>query len=303
MAMGMVKRSNAPRAYGVRVGLVAGLFAIGQALLSAAAAHGSEAAVRSMQQALNTLTSGGIADPTLLIGPLVPMLLTTYLSMLGIGLLCVWFAAQAGRMAATAQGRRAGGAAAGMWTWLISSAIWIAASIILTVITNSDGTLTGVFTGTYTSRLLPQELVLLVGQEIIAALLCLGFCALAGAQGARNVALVAPDPFPVAAPALAGYPPPGWRPYAPYPAPGYPPTWPPQYPPYPPQTQAGYPAYPGYPAGWPPPPPSGPQTMAQPQTAPVYPPPPSFYMPQPAPTPASEPPASATTPPTPPPAE
>lgn len=297
MAPSMVKRPNAPRAYGMRVGLVSGLFSIGQVLLSVGAAHGSEAAVRSMQQAVNTLASGGIADPTLLIGPLVPMLLTTYISMLGIGLLCVWFAAQAGRMAATAQGRRAGGAVAGMWVWLVSSAIWIVASIIATTITGSDGTLSGVFTGTYTRALLLQELALLVSQELIAALICLGFCALAGSQGARTAELVAPDPFPVAAPALAGYPPPGWYPYAPYPMPGYP-LPPPR------QPQAGYP---GYPAGWPPPP--GPQAPAQPWMAPAYPPPPSFYTPPPAGTPATtgtiptETPASEATPPTEPPVE
>lgn len=243
----MEKERNAPRAYGVWVGLVSGLFAIGQVFISVASAHGAEGAVRSMQQAIDTLLSGGIADPTLLIGPLVPMLVATYLSMLLAGLLCVWFAAQAGRMAAIAQGRRSGGAAAGMWVWLVSSAVWIVASIIATLITNSDGTLSGVFAGTYTPARLGQELLLLLGQELLAALFCLGFCALAGAQGARNATLVAPDPFPPATPALEGYPQPGGYPFSPYQAPGYPPAsapWPypgypmppaPTRPPYPPQ--------------------------------------------------------------------
>jgi hypothetical protein len=271
----METERNAPRIYGVRVGLVSGLFALGQVLLSVAAAHGAEAAVRSMQKAIDMLLSGGIADPTLLIGPLVPMLVATYLAMLLAGLLCVWFAAQAGRMAAIAQGRRAGGARAGMWVWLVSSVIWIVASIIATLITNSDGTLSGVFAGTYTPARLGQELLLLLGQELLAALFCLGFCALAGAQGARSASLVAPNPFPAAAPpALAGYPSPGVYPYAPY-----------QYPRYPPPT---YPqASPGYPAGWtsptPQPGPGAPTSGPQ-----AYPPQPGFYQPPRADAPPSE---------------
>ena len=268
----MEKERNAPRVYGVWVGLVSGLFAIGQALISVAAAHGAEGAVRSMQQAIDTLLSGGIADPTLLIGPLVPMLVATYLAMLLAGLLCVWFAAQAGRMAAIAQGRRAGGAAAGMWVWLVSSAVWIVASIIATLITNSDGTLSGVFAGTYTPARLGQELLLLVGQELLAALFCLGFCALAGAQGARNAILVAPDPFPSATTSAGGLSSPGAYPNMPYQNPNYPPPTFPQ-------------AYPGSPAGWPTPQPGPSAPTPGPQ---AYPPQPGFYQPQRADAPTGE---------------
>lgn len=269
----MEKERNAPRVYGVWVGLVSGLFAIGQVLISVASAHGAEGGVRAMQQAIDTLRSGGIADPTLLIGPLIPMLVATYLSMLLAGLLCVWFAAQAGRMAAIAQGRRAGGAAAGMWVWLVSSAIWIVASIIATLITNSDGTLSGVFAGTYTPARLGLELLLLLAQEVVAALICLGFCALAGAQGARNAILVASTPFPVAPPAMVGYPSPGAYPYAPYQTPGYPPMYPP--------------AYPGSPAGWSSPTPTNGERAATPGTQ-AYPPQPGYYSPQRTDAPAGE---------------
>jgi hypothetical protein len=140
---------------------------------------------------------------------------------------------------------------------------------------------------------LPQELIFLLLQEIVAALVCLGFCALTGAQGARN-APVARDQTPLAPwPGLPGYPQPGaygYGPYgyAPYHAPGYP-----VYPPQPGQPYGSYPAYPGYPPmGWGvapnATPPSGqpiqspptPPTPA-PMSAPIpYPPPPSHYVPQ-----------------------
>ncbi len=294
---------DAPRVYGLRVGLVSGLFSIAQVAISAAAAHGSEAQLRAIQRALAILSSGGIADPTVLITPLIPMLVVTYISMLAIGLLTLWFAAQAGRLAAIEQGRHAGGATAGMWVWLVSTLVWLAAAVVATVATNSDGTISGVFTGTFTRSLLPQELLFLLLQEVLVALVSLGFCAMAGARGARYAPMIAPESLPTAMTAPVGFPPPGAYPYAPYPPypmrpmPGYPPypAYPPQqgYPPQPAQQPyPGYPGYPGYPAGsWGPPPPQMPPTpqpapqppasQMQRMTSPLpYPPPPSFYVPQ-----------------------
>lgn len=302
-----MSEQDAPRVYGVRVGLVSGLFSIGQVALSAAAAHGSEASLRAIQQTFDTLVSGGLADPTVIAPALLPMLLSTYLAMLVVGLVTVWFANQAGRLAAIAQGRHAGGAAAGMWVWLVSSGIWLLASIIVTAITGSDGTLSGVFFGDFSRNNLSQELVFLLLQEIVAALVCLGFCAMAGAHGARNAPIDSstapltlgmpqtPRPMP--------YPPMGAYPYGPYPMPGYP-AYPPQpgqqpYAGYPPAypTYPAYPTHPGYPpAGWAPAPgapqsggttpppaqPPAPPTNTTPHiAAPVpYPPPPSYYVPQ-----------------------
>lgn len=284
---------SASQVYGVRVGLVSGLFSIGQVALSAAAAHGSEADLRAIQRAFSILSSGGIADPTVLITPLVPMLATTYLSLLAIGLLTLWFAAQAGRLAATAEGRHVGGASAGMWVWLVSTLIWLAASVVTTVGTHTDGTISGIFAGTFNADFLPQELIFLLLQEVFAALISLGFCALAGAYGARHARLVAPVTPPMAPGRPLGYPPQGAYPYAYYPYPGSPayPPRPGQYPGvYPPQQP--YPGYPAYPADGQSsvgalPPPS--QSPLPPAGAPQsfgslpYPPPPSFYMPQQAP--------------------
>lgn len=276
---------NAPRVYGVRVGLVSGLFAIGQVALSVAAAHGSEAPLRSIQQAFDILAGGGLVDPTVVAPALLPMLLTAYLTMLLGGLLTLWFASRAGRLAAIAQGRHAGGAAAGMWVWLTTTCVWLLASIVATVIFNSDGTLSGVFFGTFNGDHLAPELVFLLLQEVVAALVCLGFCALTGAQGARNAPV---PPTPMAYPPHGAYP--GAYPSTPYPAyptAGYPsytpyPTYPAAYPPQPGQPTApysAYPAYPGYPAYAPP---AQPAQPAQPASAAplIYPPPPSHYVPQ-----------------------
>ncbi len=283
---------NAPRIYGVGVGLVSGLFAIMQVALSVAAARGAEAPLRAIQQAFAILAAGSIADPTTLIPALIPMLLTTYLSMLGIGALTVWFAWRAGRLAAMAQGLRAGGASAGMWVWLTSTLMWLLASVAAIVITHSDGTISGVFFGTFSDQYLPQQLIFLLFQEVIAALIGLGFCALAGANGARNAPVFAPEAARMPAPGSMGYLPQGAYPYTPYGLPGYP-----VYPPRP--GQQPYPGYPGYPpSGWgaapgapypggvmapplaPHAPPS-PQFTAPQAAAPMpYPPPPSFYVPQ-----------------------
>lgn len=273
---------NAPRAYGLRVGLLSGLFSILQVGLSTAGAHGSEASLRSIQQAFAMIASGGVVDPFILIPALAPMLLVTYLSMAGAGLLTIWFAARAARLAALAQGRRAGGASAGMWTWLVGTGIWLIVSLIAATVTHSDGTLTGVFTGTFSDTHLPQQLILLLIQELIAALICLGFCALAGSLSARHVELVAPEPTPppMRYPPM-GFPPPGAYPvypaypYASYPAPGY-------------MSYGGYPQQSGYPGGWASQAPTGgysyppqqPTPAMQPMPA-SYPPPPTFYVPQP----------------------
>jgi hypothetical protein len=291
----MSEQRDAPRVYGMRIGLVSGLFAIAQVLVSVAAARGSEASLLAVQRTFAVLTGGGLADPTTIAPALIPMLITTYLSLLVVGLLTVWFASRAGRLAAIAQGRHAGGASAGMWVWLTTTGIWLLASIVATVITNSDGTISGVFFGTFSSAYLPQQLIFLLLQEVVAALVCLGFCAIAGAYGARNAPVSAVAQAPLRAPAwypyapYPPYPPQGAYPYAPYPTPGAPvspaPSAHPGQQPYP-----GYPGYPptgwgttpgtSYPGGMMTPPQQGPR--APQATAPMpYPPPPSFYVPQP----------------------
>ena len=269
-----MNEQSAPRAYGVRVGLVAALFSIGQALLLYASALGGYAAIHAIQQAINVInTSGPVVDVTLLLPGLIPTVLVAYGSMLAAGLITAWLAWHAGRMAAIRVGRRAGGAQAGMWVWLISSAVWIVASIVVVAITHMDGTISGIFTGTGKPEFMGQQIVFLVAQEILAALIGLGVCAFAGSRGAAGAELV--EPAPASMPAgMAPYP------FAVYPAPwgmmpppGYQPGYRPGLPPGAPPP-AGYPPYPG--AVYPP------QPAWTPQPG-MYPPPPSHYLPQPAP--------------------
>ncbi len=276
-----MKEQNASRTYGVRVGLIAALFSIAQALVLYGAAQGGYAAIRSVQQAINVVnTSGPVVDFTLLLPGLIPVLLVAYGSMLVAGVVTAWLAWHAGRMAAIRMGRHAGGAQAGMWVWLISSLTWIVASVIVVAITHMDGTISGILAGTGKPEFTGQEIAFLVAQEVIAALIGLGVCAFAGSRGAAGATLVEPAPMPAV---MAPYP------FAVYPAPwgampppsqqrpGLPPGAPPP---------AGLPPYPG--AYFPPQ-----QPWAPPPS--MYPPPPSHYLPQPAPqapapqTPAPEP--------------
>lgn len=275
-----VNEPSAPRYYGLRVGLMAGAFSIGQALLLYAAALGGYEAISSIQQGINIDTAIGqpAVDFTLLAGPLLPALIISYGSMLVAGGITLWLARSAGRMAAMRAGRHEGGARAGMWVWLISSLIWLAASVVVVLLFHRDGTLSGVLFGSGQPDSTGAEIAGLLTQEVIAALIALGFAALAGSRGANGATLVEPAPMmmPVGMGPypFAGYPPAPWRVAPPQ---GYPPA---------PQAMAGAPRMapplagaPGYPgamypgAAYPPP-------MAWAPPTAVYPPPPSHYLPQ-----------------------
>jgi hypothetical protein len=272
-----MKEQDAPRVYGVRVGLVAALFSIAQALLLYAAAVGGYASIRAWQQAANIFnTVGPVVDFLLLLPGLIPTLLVAYGSMLVAGLITAWLASRAGRLAAIGMGRRPGGARAGMWVWLISTSVWIVASVVIVALTHMDGTVSGIFAGTGKPEFMGQQITFLVAQEVVAALIGLGICAFAGARGAARAELVEPVQPPIPA-GMAPYP------FVPYPAPwgmvpppqGYQPGTPPGAP-FGARPPAGLPPYPGaiYP----------PQQPWTPQPG-VYPPPPSHYQPQPAPQP------------------
>jgi hypothetical protein len=276
---------NAPRVYGVRIGLVAALFSIAQALLLYASAAGSFASVRAIQQGLNIniISPQPVVDVFLLAPGLIPMLVIAYSSMIAAGLITAWLAWRAGRIAAISVGRHAGGARAGMWVWLISTVVWIVASVVVVALTHMDGTISGIFSGTGKPEFMGAEIAGVVSQEVIAGLIGLGVCAFAGARGAAGAELVEPEPVPVA---MAPYP------FAVYPAPWGP--MPPQgYQPGPPpgaRPPAGLPPYPG--AVYPPQ-----QSWAPPPG--VYPPPPTHYLPQhepPAPTPQPSAPPNGPTP-------
>ena len=126
-------------------------------------------------------------------------------------------------------GRHAAGGRAGLLVMLISSTIWIAASIATTLLVRADGTLSGVFTSAFAGGDLTTELVALLIQEVIAALFGLGVGALAGKIGEASArtqpqrAAASPPPFAIMPyPPYPGMqtqaPPPNWMPYPPPPS-------------------------------------------------------------------------------------
>jgi len=240
-------------AFGWNLGIISGLFAALQVLISASSARASIASIESMRWALARVTTGG-GNPVPLIGSLAPVLLVTYGSMIVTGAICLILCWYAGRLTAYVNGNR-GGAGAGFQVALLSGLLWIAFAIIISVLLHADGTITGVLASTHDGSSLGFQLSGLLTQQIIFASIGLGLGAWAGALGSRSAPL--PDPASVAAPA-----------FAPHVAYG-------MYPMYPPAV-AGYPAYGGSPL-----PPSSYHQLPPPapmsSVPPSYPPPPNYY--------------------------
>jgi hypothetical protein len=255
---------KAPGYYGMRVGLISGLFSILQVLFAAAALNGARAAVSAyytigypIGELAIINVNGSIPTLTDQIGGL---LFKTVLSTVVMGVVTLVFAWYAGRLTATAIGRHKGGASAGSSVWWVSSLIWIVASLIGAAATSPGGNLIDIPTSFFSAvgghgfntNFFPLGFIALLVLDGLVALIGWGFCAAAGAMGAstapRDANAMAFAPGMLAAPlgmppmALAGYPP----------MPGYP------------QPQ-GYPPYPPHAFG----PPAG-----------VYPPPPGYYAPQ-----------------------
>ena len=255
----MNNRSEA-RSIGWNLGIVSGLFAALQVLISSSAARANIDTIESMRWSLARLDSGG-GNPVPLIGLLVPVVLIAYGAMIVTGAICLVLCWYAGRLTAYVNGRRGGGAGAGFRVALLSGAIWIAFSIIISVLLHADGTITGVVASTHDGSALPVQLAGLLIQQLIFGAIGLGLGAWAGAIGSNSAPL--PETPPMAASA-----------YAPPAAYG-------MYPAYPPM--AGYPTHGGYPFSPSPYRTPAPYTLSQPfqqpmgATPPSYPPPPDFY--------------------------
>lgn len=234
--------NNRPAAlsFGWNLGILSGLFAALQVLISASSARANIASIESMRWALARLQTGG-GNPTPLIGSLAPTVLITYASMIVTGAICLGLCWYAGRLTAYVNGNR-GGAGAGFQVALLSGIIWIAFGVVISLLLHSDGTITGVVASTHDGSSLNFQLGGLLIQQIIFASIGLGLGAWAGALGSRSAPL--PDAPAVAIPAFAPQ-----AAYGMYPI----------YPVYPPV--AGYPGYGAYP---------------QP-ASPSYPPPPNYY--------------------------
>jgi hypothetical protein len=178
----MIDQRSAARRYGWYLGIIAGVFAALQVLISTTAALADAGNMLSAQQGL----SDGTAVPQFLLGPLLPPVVAAYASMMLTGAIMLYLARKAGELATYVSGRRELGMVAGGWVALISAFIWIGLSMIVALRAHADGTITGLFTSNPVGRLQPVELVGLLVQEIAAALIGWGLGSLVGQLGAAR---------------------------------------------------------------------------------------------------------------------
>jgi hypothetical protein len=219
--------------YGRLLGLLSGLFALLQVLVSVSSVKANALTVAGLQYAFDNTAAGVPTNPFNLLADLVPVLLTTYLAAAIAGVVMMGFAWYAGRLTALTIGRRSFGGVAGFWVALWSGGIWLGLSVVATLITHADGTLTGLLTSSPGTSRLGFELTLLLLQNGLAALCGLGLGALAGFIGAKGAPVPAYTAWRLPLPPSYRYPPPQ-GPYAPQapqgPAAGGPGAYPPDQP-------------------------------------------------------------------------
>lgn len=273
--------SNHPatQSFGWNLGILSGLFAALQVLISASAARDNIYSIESIRWAFARLTTGG-GNPVAMVDALAPVVLIAYGSMIVTGAISLALSYYAGRLTAYVNGRHTGGAGAGFRVALLSGAFWLVFTVLISLLLHGDGTITGIVASTPDGSALGPQLGGLLIQELLLAAIGLGLGAWAGYIGASRAPLAddAP-PVPMAAP-MAAYG--GYNGYGMYP----------MYPVYP--TAPGYPAYGqgngqgngmpngGYPL------PAAPYPPAQPMQQPgqpvgampaPYPPPANYYRP------------------------
>ena len=185
----MDQRSVARR-YGWYLGLLAGVFAALQVLISTTAALADAGNLLGAQRGL----SNGTADPRFLLGPLMPPVVATYGAMLVSGAIMLYLARQAGWLAAYVSGRRDAGTIAGSWVALVSGGIWVVLSILVVLRVHADGSITGLFTSNPTGPLQLGELPGLLVQELAAGMIGWGLGSMMGQSGAANAPLSPSSP-------------------------------------------------------------------------------------------------------------
>src|SRR5262249_25435018 len=123
------------------LGLAAAMFALLQALVAASAALAAQPAVLALQRSLAIDAAGGGVTFDLLAAPLLRMFTVTYLGAavsLGITLFFCW---QAGRVSAQVTAGPALAAAAGVRVVNLSTATWLAATLVTALLLHADGTI------------------------------------------------------------------------------------------------------------------------------------------------------------------
>ena len=133
------------RYYGRNLGMIAGLFAFLQVLVSVSSARANLLLMRATQDVITNITNNIVQTPLNLLSDLVPTLIATYTAMVITGVIMLGFAFYAGRITAQEIGRHSG-ALAGFWVALISGTIWIVVSLLGAIILRADGTISGVLT-------------------------------------------------------------------------------------------------------------------------------------------------------------
>jgi len=181
---------SAVRRYGGYLGVLAGVFAALQVLISTTAALADAGNLTGAQLGL----SSGTAAPQYLFDPLLPPVVASYLAMMVTGAIMLYLAHQAGWLAASVSGRREAGMSAGGRVAVVSGAIWIVLSVLVVLRTHADGTVTGLFTSNPAGPLQPVELPGLLIQELAAGLIGWGLGSLMGQMGAAGAARTAIPP-------------------------------------------------------------------------------------------------------------
>lgn len=173
--------------YALTFGALSGLFGVLQVVVSVSAALESQGAIQSLYYG----AQGGGLNPSIMAQWLGPLLTATYGSCLLGFAISMWLCWAAGRVAASAYGRRSAGTLAGLLTSAIGSAIWILASVLAVLLVHTDGSITGILNTSpnLSAGMVGGEVAGLVIQEVVAAAVALGFGSLAGRIGAASASL------------------------------------------------------------------------------------------------------------------
>lgn len=132
---------EAGRGYVRVLGLAAGMFSLLQALVAASSAQAAQSSVLAYQRSLVTDLHGGGVNIEPLLGPLLKLFAITYITNLLALVATLGFAWYAGRIVALLRGSDAGGAGAGTTVTAISSAVWLAVTLLAALLFHADGTI------------------------------------------------------------------------------------------------------------------------------------------------------------------
>ncbi|MFI5274765.1 MAG: hypothetical protein ACHQ4H_17175 [Ktedonobacterales bacterium] len=127
--------------YATLLGFGAGMFALLQALIAASTAAASQASVLAYQHSLITDSAGGGVSIEPLIGPLVQLFAITYLTNLLSFAITLGFCWYAARIVVLLTGDQQRARNAALRVVAISTAVWLAVTLIAALLFRADGTI------------------------------------------------------------------------------------------------------------------------------------------------------------------